>query len=118
MLEFAVEETEAGIFAWCLDTDILYGDSAVGELFGLNPNDTIMGLPIGDYLSRVVEDDRPRVAAAISQAVKDGQPYRAEYRVVDSSGAIRLVAAFGRCFRDRAGNPVHYAGIVHPLDAL
>jgi PAS domain S-box-containing protein len=118
MLEAVVDEIEAGIFTWCLETDTLFGDSAVGELFGLDPADTLKGLPIGAYLSRIVEEDRIAVASAISQAVRDGQPYRAEYHVIDSNGDVRPVAAFGRCFRDKTGNPIHYAGIVHPLDQL
>jgi PAS domain S-box-containing protein len=112
------EVEEAGIWTWSLDEDILYADTALAKLFGVNPSEALVGLPIEHYLARIHPQDRPRVARAISDAVIDGLPYHDEYRVTDSNGSIRVVIAFGRCFRNRAGNPVHYAGIIHPLDSV
>jgi PAS domain-containing protein len=108
-------EPEAGIFTWHLAEDRLYGDTAVAALFGLDPVKTLRGLPASEYIARIFPADRPLVARLWSKAVTGGRPYRAEYRVVDATGRIRHVMSFGRCFRDRAGNPVHYAGIVHEL---
>ena len=110
------DDVEAGIFTWCLDTDTLYADSAVANLFGLDPEQTVGGLPIADYLTWVHPDDKGALARRISQAVVDGQPYNAAFRIVDPMGKIRLVMSFGRCFRDKIGNPAHYAGIIHPID--
>jgi len=103
---------EPGIFTWDLATDTVYADSALANLFGLDPEQTIAGLPIIKYLDRIHPDDKPSVAKAISDSVVTGDPYRHDYRVFDRSGQIVAVAAFGRCFRDAAGNPSHYAGIV------
>ena len=115
---YAHPDEEAGIYTWCLGDDTLYGDTALAALFGLDPAATLRGLPVTNYMARVHPDDQGTVAERIRKAVEDGRPYRAEYRVVDAAGSIRPVMAFGRCFRDRAGIPVHYAGIVHPLDNL
>jgi PAS domain-containing protein len=109
---------EAGIYTWCLGDDALYADTALAILFGLDPANTLSGLPVTDYLARIHPDDQDTVADLIRTAVEGGQPYQAEYRVVDASGRIRPVMAFGRCFRDRTGVPVHYAGIVHPTGNL
>ncbi|MBP2445782.1 PAS domain-containing protein [Rhizobium leguminosarum] len=103
---------EPGIFTWDLATDTVYADSALAKLFGLDPEQTISGLPIIKYLDRIHPDDKPSVAKAISDSVITGDPYRHDYRVFDRTGQIVAVAAFGRCFRDAAGNPSHYAGIV------
>ncbi len=111
-------EQEAGIFAWCLDTDTAYGDTAIADLFGLDPDKTVNGLPISSYMERIYADDRLEVGKKISEAVINGLPYRAEYRVLDAKNTVRHVMAFGRCFRNQSGNPVHYAGIVHPVDDL
>lgn len=114
----AVPDEEAGIYTWCLEDDILYGDTALAALFGLDPAATLSGLPVTDYIARVHPDDQGTVAELIRAAVENGRPYRAEYRVIDATGSIRPVMAFGRCFRDHTGSPAHYAGIVHPLDNL
>ncbi|WP_246091634.1 PAS domain-containing protein [Aliirhizobium smilacinae] len=115
---YAEPDCEAGIYTWCLEDDILYGDTALAALFGLDPAATLRGLSVTDYIARVHPDDQGKVAQLIREAVEDGRPYRAKYRVVNASGLIRPVMAFGRCFRDRTGIPVHYAGIVHSLDHL
>lgn len=115
-VEYFTDDVEAGIFTWCLATDTLFADSAVAALFGLDPYLTVRGLPIADYLAWVHPEDRPPLARRISEAVIDGGPYSAAYRVVDPAGQVRQVMSFGRCFRDKTGNPAHYAGIVHPYD--
>jgi PAS domain-containing protein len=111
-------EDEAGIFTWCLDTEKLYGDTTVAFIFGLDPLRTVTGLPVGVYADRIHAEDRNTVAALVSRAVRDGKPYRAEYRVVDPAGISRWVMAFGRCFRDHTGNPKYYSGIIHPADEI
>ncbi|PDS77161.1 PAS domain-containing protein [Rhizobium sp. L43] len=113
--EFSLAE-EAGIFTWVLATDTVYADSALANLFGLDPEETIAGLPVIRYLHRIHPDDKPSVAKAISESVITGNPYRHDYRVFDRSGQMITVAAFGRCFRDEAGNPSQYAGIVFPTN--
>lgn len=113
--EFSLAE-EAGIFTWVLATDTVYADSALANLFGLDPQETIAGLPVMRYLDRIHPDDKPSVAKAISESVITGNPYRHDYRVFDRSGQMVTVAAFGRCFRDESGNPSQYAGIVFPTN--
>jgi hypothetical protein len=39
------DDAEAGIFTWSLADNVLYADSAVAALFGLNPMATLLGLP-------------------------------------------------------------------------
>ena len=110
------EDEEAGIYTWSLDDDMLYGDTTVAGIFGLDPVETLRGLSISDYVERIHPADRGNVARLISTAVKDGKPYYAEYRAMDADGDVRQVISLGRCFRDRSGKPVHYAGIVYPVD--
>ncbi len=90
----------------------------MADLFGLDANETLVGLPLGRYVDRIPPDDRCRVAESMSDAVIGDMPYLEEHRVEDGFGETRHVIALGRCFRDRSGNPVHYAGKTFPLDAL
>jgi PAS domain-containing protein len=109
---------DPGIFTWSLDTDVLYADNLIALLFGLRPADTISGLPLSTYIARIHPEDREIVGQLIAQAVRSGLPYHAEYRVLNADDDPRWVIAMGRCFRDRNGNPSHYAGIVYPLDLM
>lgn len=109
------DDQEAGIFSWNVGDDVLYADTAVAFLFGLDPQETLAGLPGQRYLDRIHPDDRPATAALWSEAIQTGKPYHAEYRVTGLDGNERLVMAFGRCFRQPTGDPTHYAGIVHPV---
>lgn len=61
--------------------DKLYGDTAIALLFGRCPAGTLRGLPLQAYLESAHDDDRRDLANAISEAVRSGRPYHAEYRV-------------------------------------
>jgi PAS domain S-box-containing protein len=115
---FADDDAEAGIYTWSLGDDLVYGDTTVAAIFGLDPAETLTGLSISEYVQRIHPDDRGDVARLISAAVRDGRPYHSEYRAIDADGEVRRVISLGRCFRDRSGEPVHYAGIVYPVDRL
>jgi len=105
---------DVGLFTWDIGSDKIYADSALARLFGLDPALTQRGLPIETYLDRVHPLDRPRLAKRISDAIIAEHPTEQRYRVLDASAAYRYVRAVGRCFRDDADVPVHYAGIVFP----
>ncbi len=62
------------------------------ELFGRSLAEiTAMGSPT----SMVVEEDRPKIAAAAAQTLKTGEPFQVEFRVVWPNGEIRWLAATG-----------------------
>ncbi|EPE96469.1 PAS domain-containing protein [Rhizobium grahamii] len=107
---------DAGLFTWDLNSDLVYADSALAELFGLDPAETQHGLPVQVYLERVHPDDAPRLAKQINDAIIAEHPTVQEYRSRKADGSYVNVSAFGRCFRDRNNNPVHYAGIVMAMD--
>lgn len=114
----AADEEEAGIYTWSLADDRLYADTAIASLFGLEAFETIRGLPICHYLERIHQDDRGDAAQLIAQAVRDGEPYRTEYRVKNALDEYEQVMSVGRCFRDPTGNPTLYSGIVYPVRNL
>lgn len=111
-------EAEAGIYTWSLGEDRVYGDTAVAALFGLDPDLTIQGLPLTAYMARVHDSDRQMLAALIAQAVRDGCPFNAEYRVRNNREEFEVVMALGRCFRDQTGNPTLYSGIIYPVQKM
>ena len=105
---------DSGVFTWDIATDRFFADGAFALLFGLDPNKTMVGLPMERYMHRVHPDDAPRVARSIHNAIVQGLPCQQNYRVQNLSGQYSEIMAFGRCFRDPDGIPSQYAGIIYP----
>ena len=109
---------DTGLFTWDMNKDLVYADSALAELFGLDPRETERGLPVQTYLDRVHPDDIAGLAKQISDAIIVQHPTVQHYRARKADGSYVQVSAFGRCFRDRQDNPIHYAGIVVPAETF
>jgi PAS domain S-box-containing protein len=109
--EERLESADSGIFTWDLETNVVQADTAVAELFGLDAEEVLSGLPIEKFMDRIHPKDRPKVAQAIHHAVVSGDPYHELYTTLGKTGTHDVVA-FGRCFRGPSGAPKHYAGIV------
>lgn len=105
---------DAGFYTWDIPDNVLYADSALAALFGLDPALAETGLPLDIYLERVHPEDRPRLAKTIRDSIVAHQPQQETYRVLSASGKYVPVASYGRGFRDEKGNPIRYVGIVIP----
>ncbi len=110
--------TEAGIFTWVVESNLIFGDTLVALLFGLDPRQTVRGLPFEPYFARVQEEDRAETKRLTKQAILDNQSYRAEHRLMDALGAYRWSVAMGRCFQNENSMPQFFSGIVYPVDQL
>lgn len=113
---FEAPTPDAGIYTWDIGKNLVFADAALANLFGLDPEETVQGLPLETYLDRVHPGDRPTLAKIISQTIIAETPQQMVYRVQGRDGSYRSVAAFGRAFRDKTGTPVLYSGIVVPAD--
>lgn len=109
---------DAGIYTWDIERNLVFADAALAGLFGLDPEETVCGLPLEAYLDRVHPDDKPALAKIISQTIIANLPQQGGYRVLSGDGIYQSVTAFGRAFRDRSGSPILYSGIVVPSDSL
>lgn len=89
----AVTAGGVGSFDWDLRTGALVWDDQLHLLFGLEPG--TFGGTIEAFTACVHPDDRPRVHAALREAVDGVARYTAEYRVVHPDGAVRWVKAQG-----------------------
>ncbi|MBW9091854.1 PAS domain-containing protein [Rhizobium wenxiniae] len=103
---------EMGFYTWNLSSDRCFGDDVFTRLFSLDLRDVKEGVPIEQILARVWDQDRPRLARAIHQAITSGSFYTETYHVLQRSGGYREITAFGRCLRFSDGTPSHYTGFV------
>nr|WP_246704039.1 PAS domain-containing protein [Rhizobium sp. P38BS-XIX] len=103
------------MFTWPLTDNIVYGDTAIAFLFGLDPAKTLLGVTARRYIRRIFVSDRSIVINLWMQAITTGRSFHVEFRVRDETGHYRHVASSGRCFRNADGVPAHFIGIVYPL---
>ena len=116
-IKAALWATECGIYSWVIATDTVCADARVAGFFELPPELAERGLPLARYLDRIHDDDRPRTAKAIHDAIVTGDAYQADYRIVHADQSIVHVFAIGRCFRDKNGVPSEYAGVIYDMTA-
>jgi len=80
------------------------------RIFGYEPGQVMV---TNDLFFRAVHpDDRPRIAAAVAEALKSGVAYDLEHRIVLPSGEERWVRERGEFLNNAEGKPVQMRGIV------
>ncbi|MDB6168214.1 MAG: Multi-sensor hybrid histidine kinase [Verrucomicrobia bacterium] len=87
---------------------LTYVSPAFEQVFG-HPIAELVAQP-ALWLENVVEEDRPRVEAALGQ-LKEGNASRAEYRIVRSDGTTRWIEGRGYPLRDYDQKVTHTVGI-------
>jgi PAS domain-containing protein len=107
---------EAGRVAFW-DWDIASGDVRWGGYqFGVfEPDLTSSVREDAAFLQLIHPDDRELLARRISPCRDRGEPFKAEFRVVDASGKVHWLAAHGRSECDESGRPTRLLGVVRDV---
>ncbi|MDB9527961.1 PAS domain-containing protein [Oscillatoria sp. CS-180] len=109
-LRMALNVSGMGVWTWDIATDQMIWKTEPGTLFsttGVSFCDTFEA-----YLQNVHVDDRAVVKMAISQALKVGQDYQIEYRLLLSNGDVRWVGERSGIWRDPDGFVLGLMGTV------
>lgn len=110
-LESALAAGSVYTWRWNIPGDRVVVNAAFAHLFAVDSVlATTEGLPIEFFINSMHESDRPRISAAIQQAIKTGEEYTAEYRVHTATGEERWLTARGQVEYDAAGNPIAFPG--------
>ena len=112
-LEAALAAGAVYTYRWHIPDDRLIVSAAFADLFNVDAaGATTTGLPIERFISSIHAEDRPRVAAALEQAIATGDVYLAEHRVQTAAGEERWVAARGQVEFDADGSPLVFIGAI------
>jgi PAS domain S-box-containing protein len=111
-LEGVLSAGLVGSWAWNMTTDIVTADKGLSHIFDIPFTKVAKGLPLATFISSIHPDDRTRVQAAIEAAIKSGEGYECEYRILTKKGTERWVIARGRVERDSQGHPANLPGVV------
>ncbi|MEH1938629.1 MAG: PAS domain S-box protein [Nostoc sp.] len=95
---------------WKIPDNLVTVNAAFAHLFGVDSAKATTGLPIELFIQAMHEEDRPRVIAAINQAIETGEEYISEYRIYTAVGQERWVAARGRVEYAADGTAIAFPG--------
>jgi PAS domain S-box-containing protein len=110
-LDSALEAGAIVTWTWDIPNNRLFGDRKLASLFNLPLSDAD-----GDLLERYIQsihpDDAPIVISALDHSLETGEDYKADYRIMESNGAVRWVTARGRVECDASGKKVRMPGVL------
>lgn len=107
-MELALSTTDATVWEWELDTDIVTTHPEPHGLF-----DTAVQTS-DEFLGPIHPDDRERVEQALNEAIETKKPYRAEYRyLVD--GAVRWAEDYGELFEPIGESGNRMIGVAYDI---
>ncbi|GJE74361.1 PAS domain S-box protein [Methylorubrum suomiense] len=100
-----------GIWDWDVAADRITADARFARLYGVDPALAEAGAPIATFFGGIHGDDLPEVRHRIEEALRTGEPFSAEYRLIQADGSVRWAAAEGRCAHDAQGRPTRFPGV-------
>jgi PAS domain S-box-containing protein len=112
-LEAAQRLAHVGYWERDPDTDVITWSDETYRIFGLRPRERILDL--AQLPDLVHPEDRETVVGAVEEALRGGQRYDVEYRVLRPSGEVRLVHSQGDVVSDDSGRPRRMFGTVQDI---
>jgi PAS domain S-box-containing protein len=107
-LLLTTEAADVGMWSTDLVTGERYWDAKFCELMGLDPGDVSPDLTIYDLMAA---EDRPKIEAAVRQALAGHRAYEGEYRVTWPDGTVRWIFSKGKGVYDGEGKAVRLVGV-------
>ena len=106
-------EASGNIGTWTVDpeTNVTIVDCGFAELFGIDDAVASRGTELGDFIKNIHPEDRSMVSEAIAHAMKTGERYDIDYRIVQPSGEVAWVTTKGKMFNDVKTGKKRFAGV-------
>ncbi len=112
-LQLAQDAANLGRWSWDLQTQKLVWSDRSKAIFGL-PLDATVSYAV--FLNALHPEDRERVDAAVSEAMRKGRDYDVEMRSVWPDGSLHWIASKGRVYFED-GQPSRMVGVAFDITA-
>jgi PAS domain S-box-containing protein len=106
-MELAASAAGIGIWELETETDSLFWDERMHELYGTSP--VLFNPTVTDWINFVHPDDRQRMKEARMNVIEQGGPYENEFRIVTEDGTLRHISSHGVVLFDEKNN---YTGMI------
>ncbi|SHJ55944.1 response regulator [Paraburkholderia terricola] len=106
--------TGAVLGTWVLDvrTGKVTGDERFARTFSFSVEEAVQGVERGSATQVIHPDDQPLNDRLTIEAIRTGEPFRAEYRIRRPDGEYMWVQANGQCQFDEHGQPTRFPGVL------
>ncbi|MDF1754162.1 MAG: PAS domain S-box protein [Verrucomicrobiales bacterium] len=108
-LDLALKVGRAAVWDWDVDANQPTVSEGLKALFGFEPTEKPL---LDEFVARMDDEDRDRVAAAIQKVIREGGRYNEEYRVHRPDGEVLWLSAHGVANLDSEGKLEDFFGIV------
>jgi len=109
-LRLAMDAAQMGIWYWESANDQFEYSNGVNALFGRPVDGPHVGYV--QLLERLHPDDREHFQASMRHAIKDGEDFQVDYRVVWPDGSTHWMANRAQVYRDPSGWAQRVVGVV------
>jgi diguanylate cyclase (GGDEF)-like protein/PAS domain S-box-containing protein len=108
LLAEAQQQAHLGSWEWDIDGDTVTWSDELYRIYGFEPG--AVGMDFDQFIEAVHPEDRERVAAIVSNALADHQPFTYEHRAFLPDGRVRTLVAHGSVTTDSSEQPVRMVG--------
>ncbi|MBL7691786.1 MAG: PAS domain-containing protein [Flavipsychrobacter sp.] len=108
MASQAQELANFGTWQWDMASERLLWSDELYRIYGLDSNTFVPSYE--NYLSKIHDEDRERVRAAMGKAIEEKKEIAFEERIVRPSGEVRCLQSWLRVMKDDKGNMVKLVG--------
>ena len=115
-LESTMAAAEIGSWVWDFNTQQVSADRNLAALYGV-ADEKQLPTHVELFRQRIHPADRATVSAAEKQALQTGILAPTDFRIIQSDGSVRWVAARGKVQFDANGQPMLLAGLLMDLTA-
>ena len=102
----------SGTWEWDIAADRLHVDALFAELYGLDSERALAGLPTGTFFKAIHPDDRARIRIAVAGMVAGAELFSKEFRVVTADGTTLWMHGRGKCHLDGDDEPALFTGLL------
>jgi PAS domain S-box-containing protein len=100
---------DLGSWSWDILSNRVTWSDQLHSIYGVRAGE--FGGTVDEFIRRVHADDRARVHASITQALKRGRSFKHDERIVRPDGEVRYLQSVGEVIRDERGVAVKMLGV-------
>ena len=107
-LRTALDAGGLGTWRWDARAERVVWDEVLERLFGLSPGE--FDGTFEQYMSLIHPDDRSAVLATVDEAMRSGERYRVDHRIIRPDGVVRWIRGSAAVMIDEQANPIGTVG--------
>lgn len=102
----------SGTWDWDIVEDRLHVDARFAELYGLDPEQALAGVPTESFFKAIHPADRARMRIAVAGILGGAEIFSKEFRVVAPDGATLWMHGRGQNHFDADDTPIGFTGLL------